>query len=137
GAPPPHSIGLLDIRLAICPPLEGCRTLWVNGQGAHSCSGQAGVDGTPAVPAIGALENAIAEIYPRIERGRRVGVDGQRKQIAIVGQAGVDGAPTPSAIRALENATAVYPRIERGRRLRVSGQRRHIGVGLGGRAGPE
>src|SRR5205823_14692244 len=80
-------------------------------------------DAAPAPAAIAALEYAAvdsAAACRRIERGRRLGVDGQGKHIGVVGQAGVDGAPAHPAIGALEYAVS-RSGIDRGRCLGVDG----------------
>src|SRR5207249_4819597 len=141
------AIRALKYATAGCPRIERSRRLGVDGQSRHigidgvvgrARGRQAGVDGAPARPAIRALKYATAAC-PRIERGRRLGVDGQSRLIVteivptvIVGQAGVAGAPARPATRALIYATAVCPRIERGRRLGVDGQSRHRKLEVGG-----
>ena len=90
-------------------------------------------DSAPAATAIDALEYAVSSaLCHRVERSRRLRVDGQNRHsssMTIDGQAGVDRAPASPAIGALEYAVEKCPRIEGGWRLGVDGQGHHPRVG--------
>ena len=96
--------GVVIIEVRRGAGVEGVRRRRINGQGLEL--GVEGVDGRPAPPAVGALEDAPASpavaLGPGIERVRRRRIDGQGADNGL--QAGVGGRPAPPAAVALEDA---------------------------------
>src|SRR5437879_8464823 len=100
--------------------VEGGGTLGIDDHGIDVEVGQARVEGAPALPAVGALEDAAA-LGARVEDGGGLRVDGQGGHREI-GQPRTDCAPALPAIGALEDPIGARSHVEGGGGLGVDRQ---------------